>query len=97
MCYLQTWNYFYSEHRKRFEILENKTSNETSAHTEDSAYMFDAIWTAALALNRTKSMLDKMNLSFSDFTYDDEHGISNMIYKAALNVSFFGLTVSVAI
>ena len=57
--------------------------------------MFDAIWTAALALNRTKSMLDKLNLSFSDFTYDDEYGISDMIYKAALNVSFFGLTVSI--
>ena len=95
MCYLQTWNYYYSEHKKRFKALENKISNTTSPQTEDSAYIFDAIWTAALALNRTKSMLDKVNLSFSDFTYDDEHGISDMIYKAALNVSFFGLTVSI--
>ena len=91
----QTWNYYYSEHKKRFNVLQNKASNESSAHTEDSAYIFDAIWTAALALNRTKSILDKQNLSFTDFTYDDEHRISDIIYQAALNVSFFGLTVSV--
>lgn len=76
-------------------MLENKVSNETSAHTEDSAYMFDAIWTAALALNRTKSKLDQRNLSFTDFTYDDEYRISDIIYEEALHVSFFGLTVSV--
>ena len=94
MFYLQTWNYYYSEHKRRFRVLEDKISNDTSAHTEDSAYIFDAIWTAALALNRTKLILDEKNLSFADFTYDDDRGISNIIYEAALNVSFFGLTVS---
>lgn len=80
---------------KKFEVLEDKASNKTSAHTGDSAYMFDAIWTAALALNRTKSRLEKLNLSLADFDYDDEHGISNMIYEEAVNVKFFGLTVSI--
>ena len=58
--------------------------------------MFDAIWTAALALNRTKSKLKEMNLSFKNFSYDTAvgHNITKCIYEEALNVKFFGLTVS---
>ena len=92
---LQSWNYYYTEHKKRFEALDIRESNETLPHTEDSAYMFDAIWTAALALNRTKPRLEKMNLTFANFAYDDERGriISDIIYEEALQVKFFGLTV----
>ena len=59
--------------------------------------MFDAIWTAALALNKTKPRLENMNLTFANFTYDGKHGkiISDIIYEEALKVKFFGLTVSV--
>ena len=94
---LQTWNYYYTEHKKRFEALDIRESNETLPHTKDSAYVFDAIWTAALALNKTKPRLEKMNLTFANFTYDDEYGkiISDIIYEEALKVKFFGLTVSV--
>ena len=92
---MKTWDYYYQEQRRRFEIQENKASNESDAHTSDSAYMFDAIWAATLALNRTKSRLDKKNLNFMDFNYEnDTHNISGMIYEEALNVNFFGLTVS---
>ena len=56
--------------------------------------MFDAIWTAALALNRTENRLREKNLALTDFDYDDEHNISGMIYEEAINVNFFGLTVS---
>ena len=92
---LQTWNYYYTEHKKRFKVLDKKR-NEALPITEDSAYMFDAIWTAALALNKTKSRLDAKNLSLMDFAYDnDEHGIADIIYEEALKVNFFGLSVSV--
>ena len=86
-CSLQTWYSYFSRYIKRFEI-----SNGTN--TEDTVYMFDAIWTAALALNKTKSQLDKRNLTFMDFTYEDEHDISSIIYEEALKLTFFGLTVS---
>lgn len=56
--------------------------------------MFDAIWTAALALNKTKSKLDEKNLTFMNFTYEDKHDISSIIYEEALKLNFFGLTVS---
>ena len=94
---LQTWNYYHTEHIERFKVLDSKESNNSLPHTEDSAYMFDAIWTAALALNKTKPRLEKMNLTFANFTYDDEYGkiISDIIYEEALKVKFFGLTVSV--
>lgn len=57
--------------------------------------MFDAIWTAALALNKTQSQLNSKNISLKDFTYKDEYGISNIIYKEALKLKFFGLSVSI--
>ena len=56
--------------------------------------MFDAMWTAALALNRTATRLNEDNLTLMDFNYDDEHNISCIIYEEALQVKFFGLTVS---
>ena len=56
--------------------------------------MFDAIWTAALALNKTESQLRKRNLSLKNFTYKDEYGISDIIYEEALKLKFFGLSVS---
>ena len=92
--FLQSWNYYYSEHRKRFEALEVKRKNDFLPHTEDSAYMYDAIWAAALALNSTKSILDERNLTFMDFTYENGDEIAGYIYQEALNVKFFGLTVS---
>jgi len=57
--------------------------------------MFDAIWTAALALNRTEFRLNKKNLTLKNFTYEDEYNISGIIYEEALKVEFFGLTVSI--
>ena len=63
-------------------------------NVNDSAYVFDAMWTAALALNRTETKLKECNLSLKNFSYDDEHNISTMIYEEALQVEFFGLTVS---
>ena len=87
---LQTWHQYVSEHNRRFA----KISNNTESFVNDSAYMFDALWTAALALNRTETRLNKQNLTLMNFTYDDEYNISNIIYEEALNVNFFGLTVS---
>ena len=57
--------------------------------------MFDAIWTAALALNKTESQLRKRNLSLKNFTYKDKYGISDIIYEEALKLKFFGLSVSI--
>ena len=94
---LQTWNYYYTEHEKRFEALklDHKISNDAKPNTEDSAYMFDAIWTAALALNASKPRLERMNKTFADFTYENGRDISSVIYEEALKVNFFGLTVSI--
>ena len=69
-------------------------NNNTDPLVNDSAYMFDAMWTAALALNRTATRLKERNLSLMDFSYDDEYNISSIIYEESLNVEFFGLTVS---
>ena len=70
------------------------TNNNSDPLVNDSAYMFDALWTAALALNRTETRLNERNLTLTDFTYDDDYNISDIIYEEALKVNFFGLTVS---
>ena len=71
--------------------------NNTQPYIENAAYMFDAIWAAALALNKTKSLLFKENLTFKHFKYEDEYNISGIIYEELLKVQFFGLTVSMII
>ena len=74
-------------------MLKN-VKNNTDPALYESAYIFDALWTAALALNRTQIRLNEENLTLLNFTYDDVHNISDIIYEEALNVSLFGLTVS---
>ena len=82
-----------SEHEHRFDMLE-KISSNADPQVNDSAYMFDAMWTAALALNRTETRLNERNLTLMNFSYDDKYNISDIIYEEALKVNFFGLTVS---
>ena len=82
------------DHKQRLDKM-NSSNNEVVRN--DSAYIFDAIWTAALALNRTATQLKNMNLTLKNFTYDDKYNISDMIYKEALKAKFFGLTVSCTI
>ena len=68
--------------------------NNAAPAVDESAFVFDALWTAALALNKTETRLHKKNLTLTDFDYDDKHNISGMIYEEAVNLNFFGLTVS---
>ena len=93
LIHLQTWHQYVSEHERRFGMLKN-VKNDTDPALYESAYIFDAFWTAALALNRTHTRLIERNLTFMNFTYDDKYNISDIIYEEALNVNFFGLTVS---
>ena len=74
-------------------MLKNKR-NTSQPYVNESAYVFDAMWTAALALNRTETRLREMNSTLTSFTYSDGYNISKMIYEEALNLTFFGLTVS---
>ena len=83
--FLQNWYDFVSYHNKAYP----KLGRNASTQLEDSAYMFDAVWAVALALNNTNDDLLK-------FTYYSESSIniSQSIYQELVNVNFFGLTVS---
>ena len=74
-------------------MLEN-VNDDTDSALNESTFIFDALWTAALALNRTQTRLSELNLTLLDFTYDDKYSISDMIHDEALNVTFLGLSVS---
>ena len=60
-----------------------------SYNLEDGAFMYDTVWAAVLALDRTA----EMGYSLTDFNYLNE-SFSRVIYNEALKVEFFGLTVS---
>jgi len=80
--YLQSWNDYKSYYNNHAVV----NGLNVSAQLEDSAYMFDAVWAAALALNNTEADLD-------NFTFNDDN-VSQSIYNEMLDLEFFGLTVS---
>ena len=88
--FIQSWNDYKEFYAERFRDLFNDTS--VPYNLEDGAYMFDTVWAAALALHNTAAKLPS-GQSLLDFNYSNSN-LSKMIYEEALNVSFFGLTVS---
>ena len=64
----------------------------------DARITYDAMWLAALALDKVDQQLKTMSppLSFSDFDYDNQNGtiIKELFYKTALNTTFAGASVS---
>lgn len=74
-------------YRQRFKDLFSEQI--VSYNLEDGAFMFDTVWAAVLALNRTAAMGHLL----TNFNYENKN-ISKIIYNEALKVEFFGLTVS---
>ncbi|XP_065899508.1 gamma-aminobutyric acid type B receptor subunit 2-like isoform X2 [Dysidea avara] len=87
-----SWNDFKSYYDDNIESYKIKNHSQLLG-MQDSAFMFDAVWTAALAINRTASKLPS-GVTLKNFTYNDEvsKNISRILYEEALNVTFFGLT-----
>lgn len=54
---------------------------------------YDAVWSVALAFNKTMEQLAKNNTSLKDFTYTDRE-IADEIYAAMNSTSFLGVSVS---
>ena len=60
----------------------------------DIGYVYDAVWTIALALNSSISILEERGLGrLEDFTYDSVE-IADVFTAAVANVSFQGISVS---
>ena len=59
-----------------------------------AGYVYDAMWTIALALNSSISILEDRGLGrLEDFTYDSVE-MANVFTEAVANVSFEGISVS---
>ena len=57
-------------------------------------YVYDAMWTIALALNSSISILEERGLGrLEDFTYDSVE-MADVFTEAVANVSFEGISVS---
>ena len=60
-------------------------------------FVYDAVWTIALALNSSISILEEKGLGrLEDFTYNSVE-MADLITEAILNVSFVGISVCVYI
>ena len=57
-------------------------------------YLYDAMWTIALALNSSISILEERGLGrLEDFTYDSVE-MADVFTEAVANISFQGISVS---
>ena len=86
----KTWKDYEEFYEQRFYELFN--GSNVPDNLDDGAYMFDTVWAAAIALHNTAAKLPS-GQSLMDFNYSNAE-LSDILYKEALNVSFFGLTVS---
>lgn len=87
-----TFEEYKTEYEKRLLDYQNMyPENEpgTSDLFEDSVYVFDAVWAAALALHNASEVMT--NQTLMDFDYNNEF-ISRTIYNETLDASFFGLS-----
>lgn len=60
---------------------------------EEAAAAYDAVWTAALALNATEEELAATASSLANFTYNDAN-VTRLLHHNCLQVSFNGASVS---
>ena len=65
----------------------------------DIGFVYDAVWTIALALNSSISILEERGLGrLEDFTYGPEAlEMADILTETIANVSFEGISVSVVI
>ena len=76
--------------------LQSKTTIDNVDTDVDirNGYIYDAMWTIALALNSSISILEDRGLGrLEDFTYDLVE-MANVFTEAVANVSFQGISVS---
>lgn len=62
---------------------------------QEAPLAYDAVWSVALAFNRTMERLKGRKRSLKDFTYTDK-SIADEIYAAMNSTQFLGVSVSIA-
>ena len=71
-----------------------KNENITTDVLLSVGYVYDAVWTIALALNSSISILEERGLGrLEDFTYDSVE-MADVFTEAVKDVSFEGISVS---
>lgn len=71
----------------RYAVYHNYTSRNHTFYE----YSFDAVWTAALAINRSLQTMPE-GLSFENFTYDGDQ-LAKHLYRNLLELNFQGASV----
>ena len=86
-----------SQFQSDLATIENIYGNVMTDTIVHFGYVYDAMWTIALALNSSISILEDRGLGrLEDFTYDSVE-MANVFTEAVANVAFEGISVSVHI
>ncbi|XP_065916335.1 gamma-aminobutyric acid type B receptor subunit 2-like [Dysidea avara] len=85
-----------SQFQSDLATIENIYGNVMTDTIVHFGYVYDAMWTIALALNSSISILEDRGLGrLEDFTYDSVE-MANVFTEAVANVSFEGISGSIA-
>ena len=81
--------------KQDLEVKKGSGTVETDVfHGFGFGFVYDAVWTIALAMNSSISTLEEKSLGkIEDFTYDSAE-IADVFTEAIANLSFQGITVS---
>jgi gamma-aminobutyric acid type B receptor len=89
---------YFSTNRKRLnEVLKGKgfdiDNQRYPEGYQEAPLAYDAVWSVALAFNKTMERLKVKSRSLKDFTYTDKD-IADEIYAAMNSTQFLGVSVS---
>ena len=77
----------FNEDLKKLNMIFNRTN--TVLHLTFGSYLYDQVWSLALALNRSLPILEKRNLSIDNYGIG-QHSITAIIEEQMANLSFQG-------
>jgi len=70
-----------------------KSKRENYPINPFSSFAYDAIWSIALTLHQSSSILEARNKTLANFTYGDRES-ADLFRKVLRNLSFAGMSVS---
>ena len=82
----QTTAQFYKQYRDVLQKLN------VSSAPNITAYTYDALWTVAVALNKSIPKLEKIGLRLQDF-YKNKTEMTNVFVRTLQDIHFLGVTV----
>lgn len=86
LFFQQTSNQFYHEYRERLQKLNIAIASNSTAYT------YDALWTIAVALNKSLPALERLGLKLQVFNRNKTE-MTELFVQTIQDINFLGVTV----